>query len=184
MYLGIFQSYSAEKVPNPLVEIGALEKYNYFIRPIVLQHLRVVAKIALERTDPGVQHTISAENQGHPITVHVLKSDTERNSCVVITNSSYPHYVAHKLINESLEDIGKERLTLLFQKYQKPEEVDKLVKIQNQLTEVQEIMKINIENVLKRGEKLDTILIKSEELSKHGVKFHTGAKKLNSCCKY
>jgi synaptobrevin family protein YKT6 len=69
----------------------------------------------------------------------------------------------------------------LLQLYQNPSEADKLTKIQKNLDEVKDIMHKNIEEVLNRGETLDTLMDKSEDLSASSLTFYKQAKKTNSC---
>ena len=69
-----------------------------------------------------------------------------------------------------------------FRKYQDPKEADKLLQIQKNLDDVKEIMQKNIEEVLKRGETLDSLMMKSNDLSKTSVTFYQTAKKNNQCC--
>jgi synaptobrevin family protein YKT6 len=68
--------------------------------------------------------------------------------------------------------------------YQNPLETDKMLKIQASLDEIKGVMSKNIEALLERGEKLDDLMQKSEDLSSASVTFYKQSKKANSCCKY
>jgi hypothetical protein len=59
---------------------------------------------------------------------------------------------------------------------------DKISKIQKSLDDVKDIMSKNIEDVLKRGETLDSLMEKSADLSTVSVQFYKKAKKTNQCC--
>jgi len=61
---------------------------------------------------------------------------------------------------------------------------DKAKKVLRQVDEVKDIMHKNIEEVLKRGENLDSLMEKSEDLSAVSVQFYKKAKQTNQCCKY
>ena len=50
-------------------------------------------------------------------------------------------------------------------KYLDPKEVDSIAKIQNELDETQQVLRKTIDSVLQRGEKLDTLIDKSNDLS-------------------
>lgn len=65
--------------------------------------------------------------------------------------------------------------------YQNPAEADKLIKIQKGLDEVKDIMHRNIEEVLNRGETLDALMDKSEDLSATSLTFYKQSKKQNQC---
>lgn len=63
-------------------------------------------------------------------------------------------------------------------------QADKLLKIQKNLDDIKDIMHKNIDEVLKRGENLDSLMEKSEDLSATSVQFYKKAKSTNACCKY
>jgi synaptobrevin homolog YKT6 len=68
--------------------------------------------------------------------------------------------------------------------YQDPRKADKLTAIQTQLDEVKDVMHTNIEQLMQRGETLDSLMAKSDDLGSASVQFYKQAKKANSCCKY
>jgi synaptobrevin family protein YKT6 len=67
-------------------------------------------------------------------------------------------------------------------KYQNPAAADKVTKIQQDLDETKEILHKTLENVLDRGEKLDTLVSRSNDLSSQSKLFYKSAKKTNACC--
>ncbi|KAH7284757.1 hypothetical protein KP509_34G069200 [Ceratopteris richardii] len=67
-------------------------------------------------------------------------------------------------------------------KYQDPAEADKLLKIQMELDETKHILHKTIDSVLARGEKLDSLVEKSTDLSMASQVFYKQAKKTNQCC--
>lgn len=73
-------------------------------------------------------------------------------------------------------------LTDALTKFQDPAEADKLTKIQRDLDETKIILHKTIENVLERGERLDSLVEKSSDLSAASQMFYKQAKKTNSCC--
>lgn len=94
----------------------------------------------------------------------------------------------------------------LLKEYQNPTEADKLMRISKDLDEVsksearffcnfaiacsqiecrlqtREIMILNIQQLLKRGEHLDDLMTKTDDLSKASEQFFRQAKSNNSCC--
>ena len=70
----------------------------------------------------------------------------------------------------------------LLKQYQNPADVDKLVKLDRQLLETKDVLHKTVEAVLARGEKLDDLITKSDELSSQSKLFYRQAKKTNSCC--
>lgn len=120
---------------------------------------------------------------------------------VLIADHEYPQRVAHTLLTKVLDDFtarvpselwaaGSESsisfttLAAYLAKYQDPREGDALTKIQDDLDETKIILKNTIEAVLERGEKLDDLVTKSEQLSYQSKAFYKTAKKTNSCCSF
>ena len=66
---------------------------------------------------------------------------------------------------------------------QDPAQADKLTKIQRDLDETKVVLHKTIESMLERGEKLDTLVDKSSDLSMASQMFYKQARKTNSCCK-
>ncbi|KAL4345996.1 hypothetical protein AHAS_Ahas11G0334200 [Arachis hypogaea] len=71
---------------------------------------------------------------------------------------------------------------LLWSNFQDPHEADKLLKIQKDLDETKIILHQTIESVLARGEKLDSLVEKSSDLSAASQMFYKQAKQTNQCC--
>merc|ERR1719230_2428734 len=71
----------------------------------------------------------------------------------------------------------------MFKKFQNPSEADKLTKIEKDLEEVKGVVMQSMDDLLKRGESLDTLMQKSKDLSNTSVQFYRTAKKNNQCCK-
>lgn len=122
-------------------------------------------------------------------------------AAVLIADHEYPQRVAHTLLTKVLDDfsmkVPKElwsttsdncadfgTLPAYLAKYQDPREGDALTKIQDDLDETKIILKNTIEAVLDRGEKLDDLVEKSNQLSYSSKTFYKTAKKTNSCCTF
>lgn len=125
----------------------------------------------------------------------------DRLGAVIIADHEYPQRVAHTLLTKVLDDftlnvpaalwesgtdstINFQTLPAYLAKYQDPREADALTKIQDELDETKIILKNTIEAVLERGEKLDDLVTKSEQLSYQSKAFYKTAKKTNSCCSF
>jgi len=120
---------------------------------------------------------------------------------VLVSDSEYPHRVAHSLLTKVLDDVtgqtefnwrtatadsmrNYKALDAFLTRYQNPREADALSKIQAELDETKIIMHNTIEAVLERGEKLDDLVAKSEGLSAQSKMFYKTARKTNSCCNF
>ena len=73
-------------------------------------------------------------------------------------------------------------LTMALAEYQDPSKADKISAIQKELNETTAVLSKTIDNVLERGEKLDDLVSKSQDLSSQSKVFYKQAKKTNSCC--
>ena len=67
-------------------------------------------------------------------------------------------------------------------KYQDPKQADTISKVQQELDDTKDVMVKTIEAVLERGEKLDSLVEKSNQLSYSSKAFYKTAKSQNSCC--
>uniref|UniRef100_A0A7S1PTQ2 V-SNARE coiled-coil homology domain-containing protein n=1 Tax=Neobodo designis TaxID=312471 RepID=A0A7S1PTQ2_NEODS len=67
-------------------------------------------------------------------------------------------------------------------KYQKPEEADKILKIQRDIDDTKVVLHSAIDQVLERGEKIDNLVEISGDLSMASKGFYKSAKKTNSTC--
>ena len=68
----------------------------------------------------------------------------------------------------------------IFEKYQDPTQADSIMKVQQELDDTKVVLHKTIEGVLQRGEKLDSLVDKSEALSSSSRMFYKQAKKTNS----
>ena len=57
------------------------------------------------------------------------------------------------------------------------------MKLQDQLVEVHNILTQSLNDLLKRGENLEGLMEKSEDLKVTSVNFYKQSKKMNRCCK-
>lgn len=67
-------------------------------------------------------------------------------------------------------------------RYQNPEETDKILRLKKDIEETKIVMHQAIDGVLERGEKIDNLVTKSEDLSTASKTFYKQAKKTNSSC--
>jgi synaptobrevin family protein YKT6 len=124
---------------------------------------------------------------------------------IAITDEEYPNLSCTKLLSQIADEFtskyprtayanlrnpdDKTKGTLSYPelaghlaKWQRPEEVDNMTKIQRELDETKEVLQETIQSVMNRGEKLDDMVAKSDNLSATSKMFYTQAKKQNSCC--
>jgi synaptobrevin family protein YKT6 len=149
-----------------------------------------------QRTQAGQRQSIEEGNYiGHTY------ARSEGIACVIITDKDYPVRPVYTLINKILDEylslhpkqewetitattpqLNFDNLEVYLKKYQDPTQADSIMKVQQELDETKIVLHKTIESVLQRGEKLDTLVDKSEALSSSSRMFYKQAKKTNSCC--
>lgn len=183
--------------PLKLGQSKKLDSFSYFQQGSILQGITASSRIVVQRTQPNTRQTVELEDI--PFYVHVyVRSDGLCGSCVA--DKDYPARVAFTYLSSQLSQYEQyqphwsnitidqnneiEFLNNDIIKYQNPNQADNLTRIQSNLDDITQIMHKNIEEVLKRGEHLDTLMEKSDDLSTASKVFYKQAKKTNQCCSY
>ena len=146
-----------------------------------------------EGTKAGLRQTI--EEKGQKFHAYAR---TEGVCGVIIADGDYPPRVAFTLLNKVLDEflakhprskwgMGKPKLPFpeldtYIMKYQDPKQADTIMRVQQELDETKIVLHKTIDSVLQRGEKLDDLVARSDQLSTQSKLFARQAKKTNSCC--
>ena len=156
--------------------------------------MTVFAKTVAERTRPGVRQDIEEKSY----TFHAYGSS--QGICgIIISDPEYPALVAHQLLSKIVDEFLSQNprssysstsvtsrpmptLKDYIKKYQDPNQADSIMKVQRELDETKIVLHKTIESVLERGEKIDSLVAKSDGLSAQSKMFYQQAKKQNSCC--
>eukprot|EP00736_Rhodelphis_marinus_P006683 Rmarinus@m.27264 len=180
--------------PVLLTSAFELSSFGFFQRGSVQQMCTFFCRTFVKQTQPGQRQSVKHEE--YMCHIHVRANGL---GAVAICDQEYPSRVAFTLLSKILEEFETEnpkwtqhggrddvfRLSTLeghIQKYQRPEEADKLMKIQRDLDETKVILHETIDSVLERGVKLDDLVDKSGDLSSQSKMFYKTAKKQNSSC--
>lgn len=182
-----------ESEPVVLGNATDVSNFGYFQRSSVREVIVFVGRTIAKRTPAGRRQSVEHEE-------YMVHCHNRNGLCgLVFANSAYPPRSAFSVINKVLDEYtgsqgeswksvtadNKEPLPFLEEalaKYQDPIEADKLLKIQKELDETKIILHKTIDSVLARGEKLDTLVDKSNDLSMASQMFYKQAKKANQCC--
>ncbi|KAG8078581.1 hypothetical protein GUJ93_ZPchr0007g5076 [Zizania palustris] len=170
--------------------------FGFFQRSAAREFIVFVARTVAQRTQPGQRQSVQHEE-------YKVHSHNRNGLCVVaFMDDHYPVRSAFSLLNKVLDEYQKSFgdswkaatkdstdstqqwpfLTDALTKFQDPAEADKLMKIQRDLDETKIILHKTIESVLERGERLDSLVEKSSDLSAASQMFYKQAKKTNQCC--
>ncbi|GAB9474959.1 Synaptobrevin-like protein [Globisporangium polare] len=185
----------AENGGEPVILSAAYEvsSFGYFQRSGVREMINFFSKTFIKRTGLGVRQSIQHEE--YMCHVYVRRDGI---SGIVVADQEYPPRVAFALLNKLIDEYDKEQrgawktqtgpaqdwapLTTAVADYQDPSKADKISAIQKELDDTTAVLSKTIENVLERGEKLDDLVSKSQDLSTQSKVFYKQAKKTNSCC--
>ncbi|KAF2203386.1 snare-like protein [Delitschia confertaspora ATCC 74209] len=193
LYIGILKNEA-----KPAVELCAeqdLSSYSRFTRGSIGEFMTLFSKTVAERTKPGQRQDV--EEQSY--TFHAY-GRSEGVAGIIISDHEYPALVAHQLLSKVVDEfltkyprstfanagpndkLSFPELKDYIVKYQDPQQADSIMKIQKELDETKIVLHKTIESVLERGEKIDSLVAKSDGLSAQSKMFYTQAKKQNSCC--
>ncbi|KAL9259031.1 VAMP-like protein [Drosera capensis] len=180
---------------NPIVLANAIDvsHFGYFQRSSVKEFIVFVSRTVAKRTQIGQRQSVQHEEYK----VHAYNRD---GLCALgFMDDHYPVRSAFSLLNQVVDEYQKNfgeswrraqadntqpwpYLTEALARYQDPAEADKLLKIQRELDETKIILHKTIDSVLARGERLDSLVEKSSDLSAASQMFYKQAKKTNQCC--
>ncbi|TMW61990.1 hypothetical protein Poli38472_009483 [Pythium oligandrum] len=169
-----------------------VSSFGYFQRSGIREMINFFSKTFIKRTPAGQRQSVQHEDYYCHVFVR-----RDGLSGIVVADQEYPPRVAFALLNKLLDDYDKETrgawqsaagpqdwapLTTALSEYQDPSKADKISAIQKELDETTAVLSKTIDNVLERGEKLDDLVAKSQDLSTQSKVFYKQAKKTNSCC--
>ncbi|OMJ21791.1 Synaptobrevin-like protein [Smittium culicis] len=155
--------------------------------------LTFFATTVAERTSPGQRQGVDENNY-----TAFAYNRTDGLAAVVITDTEYPNRVALSLAGKLLDEFSalnpkaseltkgdgrfQPQLNKYLVDYQSPRQADVIMNVQMELDETKVVLHKTIESVLERGERLDNLVEKSNQLSDQSKMFYKTAKKTNSCC--
>ncbi|XP_074595940.1 YKT6 v-SNARE homolog [Brevipalpus obovatus] len=183
---------------NPIIlkSCSDLSSFGYFQKKSVGEFMHFTAKMIVERSERGSRASI--KEQEYLCHAYVRADNL---SAVIISDRDYPNRVAHTLLSKILDDFSAayspqvwssateeslkfDALHVYLNKYQNPQEADAMTRLQRDLDETKIILHETISSLLQRGEKLDDLVAKSEDLSAQSKVFFKTARKTNQCCQY
>ncbi|KAJ7589551.1 Longin-like domain-containing protein [Mycena floridula] len=177
-----------------LSSVNDLSSFSFYQRGSVAEFMTFLSKTVAERTTQGQRQSVQENNY----TAHAYnRGGDEQLAAIIITDSEYPVRPVFSLINKLLDEfiskvpktawkdpasISFPEIQAYIQKYQDPKQADTIMRVQQELDETKIVLHKTIESVLERGEKLDNLVERSNQLSMSSKAFYKTAKKQNSCC--
>ncbi|XP_071687103.1 VAMP-like protein YKT61 [Rutidosis leptorrhynchoides] len=179
--------------PTILANATDVSHFGYFQRSSVKEFIIFVGRTVAKRTPPSQRQSVQHEE-------YKVHSYNRNGLCALgFMDDHYPVRSAFSLLNQVLDEYQKNfgdswkgvqadssqpwpYLDEALTRFQDPAQADKLLKIQRELDETKIILHKTIDSVLERGEKLDSLVEKSSDLSMASQMFYKQAKKTNQCC--
>ncbi|KAJ3173432.1 palmitoyltransferase [Geranomyces variabilis] len=186
-----------DSVVRILASESDLSSYSFFHRAAIAEFVNFFTKTVVERTPLGQRAKIEEkEFLGHVF----IRPDGL--AVVMITVATYPSRTAFSLLNRLADEFSSKfpqkatwatmnpsttatrypELKAHLQKAQDPQSADPFMRVQKELDETKIVLHKTMESLLARGEKLDDLIVKSDQLSGASKAFYKTAKKTNSCC--
>lgn len=194
--IGVMKHNGEETSPTLLETEFELSSFGFFKRPTVKELVTFFMRQVVQRTGPGEKNVI---DEGDYVCHAFVTGDGL--ACATVTDKSYPTRVGLSLAALCLQEfksshsetwqrvrtdtqLTTQGIQSLLIKYQKPDEADNMSKIQKDLDDIKVILHKSMEDLLTRGEKLENIIERSDDLSSSSKQFLWQAKKQNACCQY
>ena len=176
-----------------------LDFMNFLKRKYAKEGLVFSARTIINKIKKGQMIRIQQEDSP---TVFIYGHVNDSNiGVVLICDDKYPESAACRIILEietkflaiysadffnnysEDQDMKFPELDVMISKYQDPQEADKLIKIEKDLDEIQHTLHKTMNDLMDRGEKLDDLMKKSEDISGTAYSFYKKSKEANqSCC--
>ena len=170
-----------------------LSHFGFFKRKTIREMLTFIPRILVDTNKIGSCGSM----EYHQYVCYYL---WYRGICgILICDCDYPERVVFKILYKAITDFlvstgsewtgqiidnfrGFPKLYKILVKSQDPCKVDKLFKIQSDLYSTQKTINQTIDIILERGEKIDDLIQRSDDISRESKLFYKGAKNTNSCC--
>ena len=158
----------------------------------------IYRKNAIEICDFAVNQIANGTNPNNMITAEEQKylismlRPNQQTAAVIACDKDYPSRAAFSILREIANEFstsgnkfpgGKSAvMKKAIVEYQNPANADKIIKIQENLDEIQRIMVMNLEEAIGRGESIEQLAQKTDHLSESSKLFLRDTKKMNGCC--
>ena len=155
-------------------------------------------KNAIEICDFAVNQLANGTNPNQMITAEENKflismlRPTPNSAALIAVDKEYPSRASFSILREVANEYQNQGnkfpggksvvMKKAIVEYQNPANADKIIKIQENLDEIQRIMVMNLEEAIGRGESLNQLAQKTDHLSESSKMFLRDTKKMNSCC--
>lgn len=195
------------KKATTLVVHHMTDEYPFFIRGSIQQACLFISRVVVERTEVDNHQTITVDGDGEFKTNQILENyvchvyvQGNGLAATTVTSRDYPARIAFGMMinilnkfqevkpdwKETLKPGKDQKLKFHYmintcKKYENPAKDDKILQIEEQVNQTSEVMQKNISALLERGEKIQSLIDKTEDLESQSKVFLKSADKVNSC---
>jgi synaptobrevin family protein YKT6 len=173
-----------------------LSSFSFFQRGTVKELITFGCRTVTAQIQKGSRQSVAMEQEIGLCHVYVAPNGL---AFALLSDTEYPMRVAFSMIAEvartftakhgeawaaKMEDCQMDYAEGddMLMRFQNPAEADKIMKIEKDLEEVKGIVVKSMDDILKRGENIESLMNKSNDLSNTSVQFYRTAKKNNQCC--
>eukprot|EP01089_Gocevia_fonbrunei_P021045 TRINITY_DN8001_c0_g1_i2.p1 TRINITY_DN8001_c0_g1~~TRINITY_DN8001_c0_g1_i2.p1 ORF type:complete len:207 (+),score=43.14 TRINITY_DN8001_c0_g1_i2:117-737(+) len=159
------------------------EEVARFIGRGVVSKVSVPARGGLTSNEGGQTTNVYYQTLNVPVPKDSSLTSNATLACTVLTDGDYPQRVAISLVGKILSsfintipfdhwatqstdiEIPAKFVPIMLQQYQNPQEADDIEKIKKDLNETKDVIMESLDLLLKRGEKLEDLIERSNDLS-------------------
>mmetsp|Transcript_7855 Transcript_7855/g.19239 ORF Transcript_7855/g.19239 Transcript_7855/m.19239 type:complete len:217 (-) Transcript_7855:423-1073(-) len=180
-----------------IAQVLDMSSFGYFTRSKAKEFILFGSRTTCERTPSGERVTVGCGYKDY-VAHSLVRSDGL--AAVAVTDEEYPKDMAYQVLYLVLRDLNKKLgdkwkkvtkesavsppfMEKYLKDYQDPSKMDKQGKVMKEIAELKLVLKDNLHLLLERGENLDDLVFKTQDLSEIAKEFYAQSKKHNQCCK-
>lgn len=178
------------------------QRFGFWFVGAAKELVKFQSDLVVNRTEEGKRQTVKLDFQEKELGYCHTWVHPSGLACTCITNTEYNMRVAYQLIQDMMTlfaqkypanewkqqvsdcTMGFPECQQMFDRFKKPEEADKILKIEKELEIVKDTVMATMDDLLNRGESIDSMVSKSKHLSDSSKILATTARKNNQCCQY
>jgi hypothetical protein len=149
--------------------------YRYFVKNTI----ESIALESLNYIEPNNVYKINEKIDDKNVMIYGYCYDI---NIILLTDIDYPPYLVYSLFRDLRNNIKSDNVEKIWNNYHEGKNADKVQQIKSELDETKVILLESIEKLLERGEKIDELVKKTEELNVGAITFAKKSKELNRCC--
>lgn len=185
---------AARETPIMMHAAYSLQSFGYFQRGGIKEMVNFFGRTFVQQSEFNIRKSVN--HQEYKCHVYVAGDGL---AGVIFADEEYPPRVAFTLLSKMLDEFRElfpsgswrqatqdggcpfPKLDEYVEKYQDPHNADTLMKIMKDLDETKIILHKTIDSAIDRGQKLDELIDKSNDLSTMSKSFYKDTKDLNKC---